>query len=195
MGGKPQYDEVVVLDAAMDVFWRHGYANASVSHLTEATGLSRSSLYQRFHDKDGLFSEALQLYADRVLTRMRSAQRQTSKASMEALLREFLPMDSKIQRPPGCLISRSNAEQEDLTVSGQLAASAAARQQRQILMDILQRGRSEGEIEQSVDLDRLGWYYFGILQSIVNLPSFGASAQALASLVDLAMLAWPQRHV
>ncbi|WP_164711243.1 TetR/AcrR family transcriptional regulator, partial [Pseudomonas viridiflava] len=62
MSGKPQYDESAVLKAATGVSWRHGYANASVSDLTEATGLSRSSLYQRFQDKDGLFNESLQLY-------------------------------------------------------------------------------------------------------------------------------------
>ncbi|MCB4361094.1 TetR/AcrR family transcriptional regulator [Quatrionicoccus australiensis] len=194
MSGKPQYDEIAVLKAAMGVFWRHGYANASVSDLTEATGLSRSSLYQRFHDKGGLFSESLQLYTDRVLTRMRSTRAHTSKASVEALLREFLPTESKIKRPPGCLISRSNAEQEDLTAAGKLAANAAACQQRQIFMEILTRGQLEGEIEQNVDLNLLAWYYFGILQAIVNLPSVGATSQTLARLIDVAMLAWPQGH-
>ena len=60
MSGKPQFDEAAVIAAAIEVFWRNGYAAAAVSDLTEATGLSRSSLYQRFHDKDGLFQEALE---------------------------------------------------------------------------------------------------------------------------------------
>ncbi|AMZ70387.1 MULTISPECIES: TetR/AcrR family transcriptional regulator [Pseudomonas] len=195
MSGKPQYDESAVLKAAMGVFWRHGYANASVSDLTEATGLSRSSLYQRFHDKDGLFNESLQLYTDRVLTRMRSTRAQTSKASVETLLREFLPRESDVKRPSGCLISRSNAEQEDLTAAGKKTANAAACQQRQIFLEILTHGQLEGEIEQHVDLDLLAWYYFGVLQSIVNLPSVGATSQTLARLIDLAMLAWPKNHV
>ena len=59
MSGKPQFDEAAVIDAALIVFWRQGYAAASISDLTEATGLSRSSIYQRFGDKDGLFREAL----------------------------------------------------------------------------------------------------------------------------------------
>ncbi|HVQ73389.1 MAG TPA: helix-turn-helix domain-containing protein [Bradyrhizobium sp.] len=54
MSGKPQFDEVAVIAAAIEVFWRSGYAAAAVSDLTEATGLSRSSLYQRFHDKGRL---------------------------------------------------------------------------------------------------------------------------------------------
>lgn len=192
MSGKPQYDESAVLKAAMDVFWRHGYANASISDLTEATGLSRSSLYQRFRDKDGLFNESLERYTDRVLTRMRSTRTQTSMASVEALLREFLPKDAEEKRPAGCLISRSNAEQEDLTAAGKMIAHAAACQQRQIFMEILTRGQSEGELGKHVDVDVLSWYYFGVLQAIVNLPAVGAAGETLARLIDVAMSAWPQ---
>lgn len=192
MSGKPQYDESAVLKAAIGVFWRHGYANASVSDLTEATGLSRSSLYQRFQDKDGLFNESLQLYTERVLARMKSTRVQHSKASVKALLREFLPRESDATRPPGCLISRSNAEQEDLSAAGKRAANAAACKQRQFVLEILTEGQSAGEIGHDADADLLSWYYFGILQSIVNLPSVGATSQTLARLVDVAMLAWPQ---
>ncbi|MCQ9426834.1 TetR/AcrR family transcriptional regulator [Pseudomonas sp. LJDD11] len=195
MSGKPQYDEGAVLKAATGVFWRHGYANASVSDLSKATGLSRSSLYQRFGDKGGLFNESLQLYTDRVTTRMKSTRAQTSKTSVEALLREFLPRESDVKRPLGCLISRSNAEQEDLTVEGKHAANSAACQQRQIIVDILTQGQQEGEVGQDVDLDLLAWYYFGILQAVVNLPSVGANSQTLDGLIDLAMLAWPENKV
>jgi AcrR family transcriptional regulator len=89
MSGKSQYDESTVINAAVRVFWRHGFATASISDLTEATGLSRSSIYQRFGDKDGLFNESLERYVDRVITRMESTRQTSAKASMEALLRDF----------------------------------------------------------------------------------------------------------
>ncbi|MBB5404445.1 hypothetical protein HDG41_006547 [Paraburkholderia sp. JPY162] len=31
MRGKPQFDDAAVIDAAMKVFWRHGYAVASIT--------------------------------------------------------------------------------------------------------------------------------------------------------------------
>ncbi|GAB7528296.1 TetR/AcrR family transcriptional regulator [Pseudomonas sp. 3A(2025)] len=195
MSGKPQYDESAVLNAAMLVFWRHGYANASVSDLTAATGLSRSSLYQRFGDKEGLFNESLERYTDRVLTRMRSARAQTSMASVEALLREFLPKNAEEKRPAGCLIARSNAEQQDLAATGKMIANAAACQQHQMFMEILTHGQLQGELEPDVDLDVLAWYYFGVLQAIVNLPAIGATGQTLDRLIDVAMSAWPQGKV
>src|SRR5579871_6262156 len=91
MGGKPQYDEQAVIAAAAGVFWRHGFAAASLSDLTAATGLSRSSIYQRFGDKDGLFLEALESHTERSLRRMKGAKAATPRRRLEAILRAFLP--------------------------------------------------------------------------------------------------------
>lgn len=195
MSGKPQYDESAVLNAAIGVFWGHGYANASISDLTEATGLSRSSLYQRFGDKDGLFNECLKLYTDRVLTRMNSIQSESSRAGVDALLREFLPDSAVTDRPKGCLLSRSLTEQADLTAAGKMTMNAGICQQRQVLSNLLAKGQQRGEIGPNADLDLLAWHYFGILQSVVNLPSAGASRQTLSQLIDIAMSAWPKNGI
>lgn len=195
MSGKPQYDENAVLNAAIGVFWIHGYANASISDLTEATALSRSSLYQRFGDKDGLFNECLRLYTDRVLRRMNSIQSESSRVRIEALLREFFPDSAETDHPKGCLLSRSLTEQVDLTAAGKMTMNEGICQQRQVLLKILEKGQQTGEIAQDVELDLLAWYYFGILQSVVNLPSAGASRQTLSKLVDISMSVWPKSDI
>ncbi len=58
----------IVLDRAVGVFWRYGYAETSLRDLTTATGLSTASLYHRYRDKDGLFNAALDRYAQNGLT-------------------------------------------------------------------------------------------------------------------------------
>lgn len=195
MSGKPQYDESAVLNAAIGVFWRHGFANASISDLTEATGLSRSSLYQRFGDKDGLFNECLRLYTERVLERMNSIQSESSRVTIEALLREFLPDSAGTSHHKGCLLSRSLTEQQNLTTAGKMTMSEGICQQRQVLLNILAKGQQTGEIAKDVDTELLAWYYFGILQAVVNLPSAGASRQMLSQLIDTSMSAWPKRGI
>ena len=47
----------------MEVFWARGYEQASLDALCEATTLNRSSLYNAFGSKLGLFHEALARYA------------------------------------------------------------------------------------------------------------------------------------
>jgi len=189
MSGKPQYDEGAVIDAAVDAFWRHGYAATSINVLTEATGLSRSSLYQRFQDKDGLFQIALATYTERVLRRMKSSEGDNARARLEALLRGLLPMGSR--RPPGCLLARSCAELVDLPAAAQKAALSGMRQQRDLLEDLLREAITDGELPAGADFAALAWHFLGGMQAILDLPQAGASRSELNRMITVAMLAWP----
>lgn len=189
MSGKPQYDEGAVIDAAVDAFWRHGYAATSINVLTEATGLSRSSLYQRFQDKDGLFQIALATYTERVLRRMKSSEGDNARARLEALLRGLLPMGSR--RPPGCLLARSCAELVDLPAAAQKAALSGMSQQRDLLEDLLREAITDGELSAGADIAPLAWHFLGVMQAILDLPQAGASRSELNRMITVAMLAWP----
>jgi TetR/AcrR family transcriptional regulator, copper-responsive repressor len=189
MSGKPQFDEAAVIAAAMGVFWRHGYAAASISDLTAATGLSRSSLYQRFGDKDGLFQEALAAYTERVVRRMNAAKADSPRGRLEALLRAYLPGGSP--RPPGCLIARSCAEISDLSVEGQAAALTGARREHEVLTALLRDGVAAGELAKNADIEAMAWHYLAVLQAVLNFPQAGADPSALDRMIAVAMSAWP----
>lgn len=192
MSGKPQFDERAVINAAAGVFWRHGYAAASISDLTAATGLSRSSIYQRFGDKDGLFLEALQAHTERSLGRMNAAKGASPRARLAAMLRAFLPDSSVPERPPGCLIARSCNEAAELSSAGRAAAIAAAARQRDVIGSILREGVSVGELAQSADVDALSWYFFGVLLAVVNSPNAGADRSTLDRMIEVALTVWPE---
>ncbi len=191
MSGKRQFDETSVINAAMDVFWRHGYAASSVDQLTTAMGLSRSSLYKRFRDKDGLFREVLSTYAERVVRRMRAIQGDTRRGQLEALLHEFLPNDAKAARPKGCMLARSCAEMADLPLEGQAVALEGLTRQRAIFREILREAVANGELPSAAGIDGLAWHFLGVLQAIMNLPQAGASGRELRRVIDLGMSAWP----
>lgn len=63
----PAFDRNTAVHAALDVFWRVGFEAASIPDLERATGLSRSSMYNTFGSKRGLFDAAVQFYLDRVV--------------------------------------------------------------------------------------------------------------------------------
>ena len=63
MAGRPRtFDEEQVLDRAMEIFWRDGYASASMQALLAHMGISRQSLYNTFGCKRRLFLRALDRY-------------------------------------------------------------------------------------------------------------------------------------
>jgi AcrR family transcriptional regulator len=61
--GRPRsFNPEIALEKALKVFWRRGYAGASLSELTAAMGITRPSLYAAFGNKEELFHKALDLY-------------------------------------------------------------------------------------------------------------------------------------
>ncbi|WP_245709749.1 TetR/AcrR family transcriptional regulator [Ruegeria halocynthiae] len=70
--GRPRaFDEAEALEKALCVFWHKGYETASVDDLTKAMGLSRSSFYGTFVNKQTLFHKALRHYSRRGLKNLR----------------------------------------------------------------------------------------------------------------------------
>src|ERR1700730_13089766 len=55
-----------VLERALPVFWKHGFAVASLQELEKATGVNKSGLYTCFSGKEELFLESLLFYLDRM---------------------------------------------------------------------------------------------------------------------------------
>ncbi|WP_102159459.1 TetR/AcrR family transcriptional regulator [Zhihengliuella halotolerans] len=68
MGRVQTFETEVAVRAAREVFWRRGYEEASIPELEAATGLRRSSLYNTFGSKRGLFDAAVRSYLDEVVT-------------------------------------------------------------------------------------------------------------------------------
>ena len=59
MGRSREFDENVVLQKAMELFWEQGYEKTSLSDLVEHMGIHRRSLYDTFGDKHTLFLKTL----------------------------------------------------------------------------------------------------------------------------------------
>lgn len=60
---RPQtFNEEMVLDSAMQLFWLKGFANTSVKDLTKVTKLQPGSIYGAFKNKRNLFLMSLDYY-------------------------------------------------------------------------------------------------------------------------------------
>ena len=57
-----EFDEVTVLEAAMNCFWAQGFESTSVRDLAEEMGITGASLYNAFGDKRSLYRRALAHY-------------------------------------------------------------------------------------------------------------------------------------
>jgi len=114
MGRAQGFETGHAVRAAREVFWRDGYAEASVPALERATGLNRSSIYHAFGSKRGLFDAAVQSYLDEVV---RPRLRPLVGADVEAGaivgyltgLRAALARADEIQGTSGCLLVNTSS--------------------------------------------------------------------------------------
>jgi AcrR family transcriptional regulator len=65
MGRPKSFRREEVLEKAMPIFWKHGFADTSLQDLEQATGVNRSGLYSEFRDKEDLFVACLRHYLER----------------------------------------------------------------------------------------------------------------------------------
>ena len=62
MARTKEFMEDQALDKAIEIFWHKGYNGTSAQDLVNHLGLSRSSLYDTFGDKQKLFAQSLKRY-------------------------------------------------------------------------------------------------------------------------------------
>jgi AcrR family transcriptional regulator len=187
--GRPRaFAEDAALEAAMRVFWEKGYEGATLTDLTEAMGINRSSVYATFGDKQALFRMAIARYAEGPAAYTREALRQpTARAVVEALLRGALELLTDPSHPPGCL-----------SVQGALACGSDAepikqamiewrRQGESALRKRLQRARREGDLAKNVNPGDLARYISTVLTGLGVQAANGTAKAEMTRLVDLAL--------
>ena len=186
MAGRKQFDVDTAVDGAMRVFWEHGYAEASLSRLLDATGLGRGSLYSTFGGKEELFQRSLLRYEERFATRMSLALR-SHPTDPAAAVRAFY--DAVLERladpdvPAGCLITRLAAELAELDAPVRASVSEALRGQRAEIRAAL--APAEGAVP-AAELDDLALYVTAVNQSLTVLHLTGSPVEELRTVTDLA---------
>ena len=107
--GRPRrVTQDAALEAAMRVFWADGYDGASMDRLSREMAMPRATIYQSFHNKEGLFLDAVAHFGR---TRMADPRAALQAPSLRAALGGFydavITMALAEETAPGCLIASS----------------------------------------------------------------------------------------
>lgn len=185
----------IVLDDAIQVFWRQGLPTTGIQALVTATGVSRSSLYATFGSKDGLYAAALGRYIEQ-----HSAPAFAHLSSTESgltAIEEFFGglIDIRCSGPVagwGCMVTNAYAGPECAApgIRGLLEEHHTALES--AMRSALTSAADLGQLQPSTDLDAAA-AVLATLAYGVNLRSrAGADAQSLADTVTAALA--PLRH-
>jgi AcrR family transcriptional regulator len=191
--GRPRgFDRDAALEAAMLLFWRKGFAAASMNDLCDAMGIRSPSLYAAFGGKEALYLEAIEHYVQTIGPPVwDNLDGVTARASVENLLlagTETLP-ESRAA-PAGCMAM--------LSAVGDEWPATIVDVVRKVRLEVLGRLRSrletavaEGELPTSTDIDGLSRFYLSVFQGMAVQAQDGATAADLRGVAAAAMTAWP----
>ena len=197
MGRPREFDEAVVLDAAMDCFWRDGYEATSVRDLAAQMGITGTSLYNAFGDKRSLFGEVLRRYAERS-TRERIDRLEAAlppKRAVRAFLGEIVERSLDGGDRRGCLLV--NSALEIAPHDPELGAEVAARLGE--IEAFFHRAVTAAQADGAVPLDRdpadLARLLLGVVLGVRVLARAKPQRELLEGVVRpaLALLDWPDR--
>lgn len=193
-GGRPRtFDPDRALDAAMHLFWEHGYEATSLAMLREAMGLTPPQIYNAFTDKETLFRKALTRYHETEIgfaLEALSAPVPTREA-IRRLLLSAAEAYSRPGKPGGCLF-----------VSGALAASPQAqaiadelkayrKASEAAIAERLAKGSAMGDLPEGPSVEGLAKYIAGVMNGMSIQARDGASAEELRIMAQTALAALP----
>ena len=181
-----EFDMDQTLDAALGVFWTHGYEATSMSDLMEATGLHKGSLYKAFDDKHDLFMKSLARYLDGAwaMSHATLTEAESSLDGLRAWLQGIVRLccDQAIQR--GCLAMNTAIElgPHDAEVAAVLRGHHA--RVSELLTKTIERGQQAGQIRSDLTADRLAKSLFVFSAGLLGASKVLSEAIDTSEMVD-----------
>jgi AcrR family transcriptional regulator len=187
--GRPRgFDADEALERAMVVFWRQGYEGASLTDLTGAMGITKTSMYAAFGNKEELFRKALARYAEGPAAYVaRALAEPTARAVATAFLTGAVRSSTRPGCPAGCL-----------GVQAALVAGAGAEATRDALAawreegvtrlcERFRRAVEEGDLPSAADPALLARYLMTVANGIAVQAAGGTGRRDLQRVADAAL--------
>lgn len=190
--GRPlEFDPDKAVDAAMEVFWCKGYEATSMTDLLEAMGLSKSSLYQTFGNKQQLFERCLARYAAMLSTNM-ERELNTAKSGrsfIENLFDTIANTAQQAEGAKGCLMVNSVNEfgQRDPAIA--ISLDDNLQLFTKIFMTAVKRAQSEGDISADIDPHAIASYLHVGVSGLRTMIKAGADRKSTKGTVSLLLKA------
>ncbi|GAA1827105.1 TetR/AcrR family transcriptional regulator [Pseudonocardia ailaonensis] len=191
--GRPRgFDADEALERAMLLFWEQGYEGTSLTDLTAAMGITRTSMYAAFGNKEELFRKALRRYTEGPAAyAARALAEPTARGVATTFLRGAVEASSRPAYPAGCL-----------AVQGSLAAGDGGRIARDALLawrdegwlrlrDRFGQAVDEGDLPGDTDPALLARYVMTVANGVAVQAVGGAGRAELQQVADAALRNWP----
>ncbi|HJQ29926.1 MAG TPA: TetR/AcrR family transcriptional regulator [Rubrobacter sp.] len=182
-----EFEPLMALDAAMDLFWRKGYEAASMRELLDAMGIGRGSFYDTFGDKHSLFLAALDRFQEVRTTWVEDVLRDSGLDGVREVLGRTVDGLVEFEPRRGCLLANSAVElaphdpEVAAKITGYVHRTEAA------FEGALVHARDAGEIPDDSDPKALARFLVNTLHGMRVLARAGSDRETLEDTVNVAL--------
>jgi len=177
-----------IIETTAPIFNQKGYAGTSISDLTDATGLTKGSIYGNFESKDAVALAAFDynhgLIKSTVLQRMDKVQHPIDK--LRVYLDVFGDFSYIKALQYGCPILNTAIEADDTHPDLRKKAVGAIHNWYKSIGDILIAGKDNGQIKADVDHDDFAGAYIALIEGAVMLAKVTGKRNGLDAAIKQA---------
>ncbi|MFD7817498.1 TetR/AcrR family transcriptional regulator [Streptomyces sp. NPDC059785] len=191
--GRPRgFDADEALERAVRVFWEKGYEGASLTDLTSAMGITRTSMYAAFGNKEDLFRKALERYTEGPASYVaRALEEATARRVATAFLAGSVRATTRPDCPAGCLGVQASLAAGDTAVAARDALVAWRNEGTDRLRDRFRQAVAAGDLPADSDPAVLARYLMAVANGIAVQAAGGAGRDDLQRVADAALRNWP----
>lgn len=162
-----EFDEAVVLDAAVQCFWAHGYEATSIRDLIEKTGITGASLYNAFGDKRALYQRALDHYVeDSVLDRIRRCEALAPREAIGAFFAEIVRRSLDDYQHKGCMLVNAALDVAPSDPGFQKIIAAVLIRVEEFFLGRIEAGQVDRTITRTMAAKTLARHLLGVLMGV-----------------------------
>ncbi|MEP6805051.1 MAG: TetR/AcrR family transcriptional regulator [Flavobacterium sp.] len=175
MARTKEFNEDKALDKAIEIFWHKGYNGTSAQDLVTHLGLSRSSLYDTFGDKQKLFSQSLQRYQQNAQNQIVELFDTSNniKDTLHDIFKQAVIESLEDSITKGCFMVNSSVElaMHDEEIAKIVKSNSQIMEG--VFTKAVQKGQDSGQISKNLDARTLARFIFNNYSGIRVLARSG----------------------
>ena len=184
-----EFDKEAVLAKAVELFTCKGYNGTSAQDLVDSLGISRSSLYDTYGDKNQLFLDAMRKYKEQVTGTM--VQFIESSDDVFASIRRIFDyvLNDAVERKlaGGCFMVNASIE---LAAHNAMVAELVNESMQDIedaFCQAIQKGQDSGQVSKEHTARALARFLFNTISGIRVAAKSGADKKVYEDIVNVAL--------
>ncbi|MFK5879835.1 MAG: helix-turn-helix domain-containing protein [Flavobacteriaceae bacterium] len=180
------FDEKLILEKAMELFWKKGFHATSIQDLVTYLGISRSSIYGTYGGKNELFYKSFQHYRTTNITGFSNFinQQKNVKKGLRKLFKMAIEQSVTDKDRKGCFVVNTTTE----LVPGDVEILTILKENENTFVNIfyefLLKGEQSGEISNGKNLNSIANLYYTLYNGIKVVSKVQPNSKELLSSVD-----------